>query len=529
MKKGIKTCLVMIGIIAGLLVILVAGFLYKTEYKYTDIDTRTSSDGRCRLLLQMKGEPDWPFGSTYGRIIARYDDEFIKEFEFEIRDDGAMLQKGNWDVAWGLAGVQITLQGSEQEDQVIQIMYDGSEEFSGYGEEEITSEIMRRYGDVKVCGKEGNLYCYDTGRFLFTVKNDLVLSDNYKMEQFRYLTDAYFAGRNRAHSYEETGKETGKETEKETEKTYTPVIPLYSASSEEKEWFCSDVTNWLLYVMKELPYEENEDLYQRIVIEYEGENFCYLFGNMKDFSEENVSVVYNDLYDFVENMVSESYAEKVTGKDDSGKGMNNSEAKGEMESGEAESEKTESEETESEETELTEETIQYYLTLEPDCTYETAGGVEYRMIPVDRACGSSFYVLVATADGGKSAVMTNSDPYLGSGGAARWISFLQDEKTGFSCLAYSGGAYGALYRTEDGGKSFETVEYPSAKVKLPDGTYYNPFVMPEKVYEKDGKLCMEAGQGADGDYHGAEGFCNGLYESMDNGKTWVYVKEVPVS
>ena len=84
----------MIGIVAGLLVILVAGFLYKTEYKYTDVDTQTSPDGRCRLLLQMKGEPDWPFGSTYGRITVRYDNEILKKLDFEIRDDGAMLQKG---------------------------------------------------------------------------------------------------------------------------------------------------------------------------------------------------------------------------------------------------------------------------------------------------------------------------------------------------------------------------------------------------------------------------------------------------
>ena len=85
-----------------------------------------------------------------------------------------------------------------------------------------------------------------------------------------------------------------------------------------------------------------------------------------------------------------------------------------------------------------------------------------------------------------------------------------------------------LYRTEDGGSSFDVVEYPSAKVKLSDGTYYNPFVVPEKVYEEDGKLYMEVGQGADGDYYGEEGFCNGLYESEDNGKTWTYVKEIAV-
>ena len=52
--------------------------------------------------------------------------------------------------------------------------------------------------------------------------------------------------------------------------------------------------------------------------------------------------------------------------------------------------------------------------------------------------------------------------------------------------------------------------------------------MPEKVYEKDGKLYMEVGQGADGDYYGDEGYCNGLYESSDDGKTWKYVGEVVV-
>ena len=40
---------------------------------------------------------------------------------------------------------------------------------------------------------------------------------------------------------------------------------------------------------------------------------------------------------------------------------------------------------------------------------------------------------------------------------------------------------------------------------------------------------MEAGQGADGDYHGKDkgsGLCRGLYESLDNGKTWTYIREI---
>lgn len=494
MKSKVRIVLFITGIVVALFLILTGSYWYVANYKYTDIDAQMSPDERYQLTLQMKGEPEWPFGSTYGRIVARYDGKVIRKIEFEICDDGAMLRKENWDVVWGVAGVQVTLKGSEQDNQVIQIMYDGTEDFSGYSQDQITAEMEKRYGNIAFCSKEGNLYCFDTGKFSFLVQNDLIMSDNYRMEYFRYLTDEYFSTRNRAHEYEESG--TG------LEKTYTPVIPLFSAASEEEEWFCSDVINWLLYVMKELPYGENEDLYWQIKIAYDGETFDYMFPDMQDFTQENGSSVYNDLYDFVEKITAENYEEKIGKEEDSVEEKDNSE--------------------------IAEETVQFYLSLTPDCSYETANGIEYRMVPVDRACGSSYYVLIATADGGKSASMVNLDPYLGSGGGARWISFLQDGQTGFSCLSYSGGAYGRLYRTEDGGKSFETVEYPSAKAKLSDGTYYNPFVMPEKVYEEDGRLYMEVGQGPDGDYYGEEGYCHGLYESEDNGKTWTYLKEIAV-
>lgn len=494
MKRAVKIFLIITGIVVGLILILAGSLWYVTECKCTDIDTQISPDERCQLTLQMKGEPEWPFGSTHGRIIVRYDDQVIRKIEITIYDDGATLRKENWSVVWGAAGAQVTLMGSEQDDQILQIMYDGTEGFPGYSEEQITAEMGKRYGSVKACGMEGEFYYYDTGEFSFLVQNDLVMNDNYKTEYYRYLTDAYFAGRNRAHEYEENGEGI--------ENFYTPVISLNSSSSEEKEWFCSDVINWLLYVMNDLPYEENEELYQMIEIDYAGETFDYQFLYMQNFSQENISEVYNALYAFVENILTESYEEKVNVKEDV--------------------------EEETEKKAISDETIQFWLSLQPDCSCQTADGTEYRMIPADRACGSSYYVLIATADGGKSALMVNLDPYLGSGGEAKWISFLEDGQTGFSCLTYSGGTYGAFYRTEDGGRSFEEIKYPSAKAKLPDGTYYNPFVVPEKVYEKDGKLYMEAGQGADGDYYGEEGYCNGLYESEDNGKSWMYVKEIAV-
>lgn len=494
MKKEMKTFLIIIGLTSLLFLILVGSFIYVTRYRYTVVGDEISPKGRCQITFQMKGEPEFPFGATYGRIIAKYDGEIIKKIDIVIYDDGATLRKNNWNVDWYPAGVEITLLGSEQENQILQILYDGSEDFTGYSETQIVKEIANRYGNINFIEKEEDFYCFDTGEFQFNVQNDLAMSDNYGLEYYRFLTDTYFAGRNRAHHIEENGIGI--------QKTYTPVISLHSSDSQEKEWFCSDITNWLLYSLKSLPYEGNELIYSTIEIDYGKEKYTYYLKNLQTLSEEYTADVYNDLYDFLEKMLSKSYEDSIA---EAGKTV-----------------------VDVESTELPEETLQYYLSLEPDCVYKTVDGVEYRMVPVDRACGSSYYAMVVTADGGNSCSMANSDPYNGSGGASMWITFLEESNIGFSCLAYSGGAYGSLYRTEDGGKSFVEIEYPSPKVKLPDGTYYNPFVMPEKIYKNGEKLYLEIGQGQDGDYYGENGFCIGLYESDDFGKTWSYVKEVSV-
>ena len=178
-----------------------------------------------------------------------------------------------------------------------------------------------------------------------------------------------------------------------------------------------------------------------------------------------------------------------------------------------------------ESTEVTQEQKDYLLSLEPACTFVTENGLEYRVLETDRACGSSYYQLIATADHGKTCALVNRDPFLGNGGGARWITFL-DNQLGFVGMCYSGGSLGMLFRTEDGGKSFKEIEYPSPQIELPDGTYYNPFVMPERIYEEGGALYLECGQGPDGDYKGGDTKCMGLYESTDQGRTWVYVREI---
>ena len=228
----------------------------------------------------------------------------------------------------------------------------------------------------------------------------------------------------------------------------------------------------------------------------------YSFALSSYMESGDMTALYNDLYLYVEELTLQE-AER--------------------------SAKAEINETAGNDTQVSQEYLELYLTYDADAV-DIHNLIIFKKMASDtnQAAGSRYYVLLLVQADGKTAEVVNSDPYLGMGGAAKWIHFLDDGKMGFSCLSYSGGAKGAFYRTADGGKTFQEISYPSAKIKLSDGTYYNPFVMPEKVWEEDGILYMEAGQGADGDYYNQDGFCHGLYHSDDQGVTWSYDKEVVV-
>lgn len=334
-----------------------------------------------------------------------------------------------------------------------------------------TEKYEERYNVVSVIMKEGI--------------EDIKWQSNVKT--FRLLVENYYSNTNRGIEFEETDTENGK--------NYVLKISLHNNSDEERMQFCREVRDCMEECLEVLSYEENKELYSCIIVDYAGDEQEFLLGELLDAENYDGTKVYNELYLFLEQMTLGRYEEETAEQTEGQDGV-----------------------------EVSEEILQIYLSREPECTYTMSDGTEYGLVLADRACGSSYYVLVSTEDGGK---VINLSPHNGSGGQALWLTFLEDEQIGFTGLSYSGGAKGSLYRTEDGGKSFTSVEYPSAKIQLPDGTYYNPFIMPERVYEENGKLYMEAGQGPDGDYYGEEGYCAGLYESADLGKTWTYVKEIP--
>ena len=275
-------------------------------------------------------------------------------------------------------------------------------------------------------------------------------------------------------------------------------VPILDENGmQDMSWFCDDICEWIELCLQEIPYEEAPWLYKEIIVAMypASESFdpsMYIEGG---YDRE---ALYAGLYDFLDKKLNTPATSDIS---------NNEYELLVLESGLG---------------------IEDYSSYEGDCSYTTKDGITYEMIPVDRAAGSSYYVLISYREGRGQSVLVNNDPYNGSGGQASWISFIDDTTLGFSCLTYNGGDDALLFRTSDGGKTFSQVNYPSARIKLSDGSLYNPFTIPQKVWLEDGNLYMLVGQSTwSGDYYNEELDKNpsGLYVSHNDGLSFEYVGE----
>lgn len=148
--------------------------------------------------------------------------------------------------------------------------------------------------------------------------------------------------------------------------------------------------------------------------------------------------------------------------------------------------------------------------------------IAYKLEVTGAAMGKRSYALLKSDNGGESFKSINGDPFLEKMGVENGIKFLNEE-LGFLGLSHSGGAVGELYRTADGGETFEIVEFPEITVELSNGDPYKAFDTPQMPYYENDELKVLVGQGSDGDYNGNS---KALYKSSDNGHTWEYEKEI---
>lgn len=149
--------------------------------------------------------------------------------------------------------------------------------------------------------------------------------------------------------------------------------------------------------------------------------------------------------------------------------------------------------------------------------------VGFQLPVTDAAAGSRYYALDKTIDGGQTWERINQEPFYPSSGVSSGIIFF-DEQLGFIGLSKKGGAEGMIFRTEDGGVTFERITIPEKEVTVNEELTYTPFDLPDMPYVENEKLYTTVGQGIDGDYNSG---VKALYVSDDSGQTWEYVEEVP--
>lgn len=128
MKKNTKWTRGVITVIILTIALIWISFYYATNYKKTICDTSVSSDGKYELSLLAVGEPEWPFGSATGLLILKEGKNTISKTQFELRNDGGMINSHCWKVTWNDEYVEVIISGKEQFDEQIILSFDGKKE-----------------------------------------------------------------------------------------------------------------------------------------------------------------------------------------------------------------------------------------------------------------------------------------------------------------------------------------------------------------------------------------------------------------
>ena len=516
MMESVKKILKFTGIILAILVAFVLALLlwikYMVSWRITDVGSETSPDGRYRLRFQAVGEADFPFGPSHAKVTLYDGREKLQSFREDISDDGGAFRPDNYSVEWMPYGVVITFSGSEQPDREVEVFYDGRDAFEGYSDEEIETILKDRYhlDEVERIRKEKGGYSVRADGIDFRTDAKMALHDSYRQEKMKDVTEEVFPELiQRSLSWEEEKGDSPADT------VYIPVISMNGPGKSDLGSYCADICEWLTYCFERLPYDEGGNAYSAFILTIPTPGYKEVKYSLKDdpylthFGEDGTEF-YNRIYSFISSRIDEEYDAEQNGD------------RGQASDGDTGY-------TEEINPDITAEGIGLWGTYEPDVTFEASDGREYGLVPVDRALGSSYYVLMSYTKKGDldSAKLINTDPFCGSGGEANLLAFLEDGKTGFIGLTYNGGDDGLLYMTGDGGESFAEVSLPVPEITLPDGRLYNPFTVPEEVWEEAGKVYLKVGQGANGDYYNEELACHpcGIYVSENKGRTFSFLKE----
>ena len=139
-KSVLRVIFGIMAAIAFVFACLLGDLIYATRFKINPVDKSTSPDGTYELSFQQVGDPDWPFGYTHARLVLKNGKRVIIKQSFDIADDGAKASINSWNVNWKDTSVEVVISGTEQDDVLYVLKFDGSVD---------RKQLDTQYGHIK--------------------------------------------------------------------------------------------------------------------------------------------------------------------------------------------------------------------------------------------------------------------------------------------------------------------------------------------------------------------------------------------
>ena len=123
MKKVLKVILGIVLSVVLVLGLLYGLFIYMIEYHVETVAKESYYE--YEVVMQSVGAPLF-FSSADGRLLLKKNDKTINQTDFVLSDDGGSIRKAVWSVSWYKDHVSVVIRGSEQDDMLYSLYYNGN-------------------------------------------------------------------------------------------------------------------------------------------------------------------------------------------------------------------------------------------------------------------------------------------------------------------------------------------------------------------------------------------------------------------
>lgn len=204
MKKVFKVILGILLSIVLVVCLLYGAFIYMIKFHVATVDKKSYNG--YEVVMQSVGSPLF-FSSADGRLLLKKNGKTINKTDFTLSDDGGNIRKAVWSVSWYKDRVGVVIRGSEQDDILYSLYYNGKTKDSIVnGQDAITTQGDMAGNDADEIKKELKMVAdylhYDNIKYGISAKGWVYAVVYNKDGVIRDLN--YYEAHEHEYAYEET-------------------------------------------------------------------------------------------------------------------------------------------------------------------------------------------------------------------------------------------------------------------------------------------------------------------------------------